>query len=252
MTTPMTLAGKQVLITGASSGIGRAIAVLAGQLGAKVILVARREAELQQTAAQTPAPSVCYSYDLQDIEQIPRLLAEIIATHGPLDGFVHSAGISTTIGLRALRISMVEKSMRVNFYAFLEIMRAITKKGCFNEGLSVVGISSIAALQGNTGKTIYCATKAAMDAAIRCLAKELAPKVIRVNSVAPALIETDIYKSIMGRVEESAKVQEIISRQYLGIGEPLDVANMVVFLLSPAAKFITGATIPLDGGRLSS
>lgn len=252
MINPLDLSGRTILITGASSGIGRTTAILLSQLGGKCVLVARREDELRKTAEQMANEVAIYPFDLEQTDAIPALIDEIVEANGPLDGFVHSAGISITTALRAMQPSMIEKSMRVNFYSFLEVVKQISKPSRFREGMSVVGISSMASLQGNTGKTLYCASKAALDAAVRCLAKELAPKRIRVNSVAPALIRTDIYEQLMARAADSEQVQAVLARQYLGIGEPEDVAHMVAYLLSPVSKFVTGATLPLDGGRLSS
>jgi len=243
---------KTILITGASSGIGRTTALLLDQLGAKCILVARREKELNQTADDMKNAARVYPFDLEKVESIAQWISQIIEENGPLDGYVHCAGIAITSALRGIQLSMLDKSMRINFYSFLEIIKQISRPGQFNENMSIVGISSIAAQQGNSGKTIYSATKAAMDAAVRCLAKELTRKKIRVNSVAPALIHTEIYDNLMERAADSEQVQAVLSRQYLGLGEPVDVANMAVFLLSPASKFTTGATLPVDGGRLSS
>ena len=104
---------------------------------------------------------------------------------------------------------------------------------------------------GNSSKTAYCASKAAMDAAVRCMAKELANKHIRVNTVAPSFIETDIYDSFLEKGEGSKDVELTMARQYLGLGQPSDVANLTAFLLSEASRFITGSTIGVDGGKLS-
>lgn len=252
MKNPLDLTGKTILVSGASSGIGRATAILLSQLGARCILVARREEELLVTAESMSTEAKCYPFDLEKVEIIGELLKEIIADGGALDGFVHSAGISTTVALRALPLKTIEKSMRINFYSFLEIVKHISKPGNFNKGLSIVAISSIAALQGNSGKTLYCATKAALDASIRCLAKELSNKKIRVNGVAPALIRTAIVENLESHASDLQQLNGIIARQYMGLGEPVDVANMVAYLLSTASKFITGTIVPLDGGRLSS
>ncbi len=246
------LTGKTILVTGASSGIGRAVAILISELGAKGILIARREDQLRESVDRMAGVAAWYSADLQDVDGIDGLMSRIITEHGPLDGFVHSAGISTTVALRALTMNMMEKSMRLNFYSFLEIARCITRKNCFNPPMSIVAISSLGAVQGRAGGTIYCASKAALDASVRCLARELAPKMIRVNSVAPALIKTAMYNDLRDRLKQSEQVQNVVDRQYMGVGEPEDVANIVCYLLSSAAKYVTGASIPLDGGRLTT
>lgn len=252
MKNPFDLTARKILITGASSGIGRATAVLLSQLGAQCILVARREDELKKTADLMSTAGVYYSFDLEQIEGIGDFIRVVVQDIGKIDGFVHSAGIPSTVALRAITLPMAEKIMRINFYAFIELAKQISRPSNFEKGLSIVGISSVSASQGNSGKTLYCASKAALDAAVRCMAKELYPKQIRVNTVAPALIRTQIYDQLVGRLADSEQLQSVVMRQYVGIGEPIDVANMVAYLLSPLAKFITGATISLDGGRLSS
>jgi NAD(P)-dependent dehydrogenase (short-subunit alcohol dehydrogenase family) len=142
--------------------------------------------------------------------------------------------------------------MDINFGSFIEMVRCLTKRKRFNEGMSIVGVSSVAAQQGNQTKTVYAASKAAMDAAVRCLGKELAPKDIRINTIAPALIKTAIFDELKESNVGATDTENVIARQYLGIGEPNDVANMIAYLLSRASRFISGSTIAVDGGRLSS
>lgn len=247
------LKGKQVLVTGASSGIGKEIAVLLDRLEAKTILVARRDENLQQIVAELQNTESCYyAADLSELDTIEGLIKQIVAEHGPLDGFVHSAGISSSRPLKMIKPAVLDQVMKINFYSFVELCRCITVRKRFSEtGCNIVGISSTASILGNSSKTAYCASKAAMDAAVRCMAKELANKHIRVNTVAPAFIETDIYSSFLEKGEGSEDVEITMARQYLGLGQPLDVANTVAFLLSEASRFITGATIGVDGGKLS-
>jgi len=140
--------------------------------------------------------------------------------------------------------------MNINFGSFIEMVRCITKKNNFNENLSIVGVSSIASVRGGTSVTAYAASKAAMDGAVRCLAKELAPKKIRVNTVVPAQINTPAYAELM-RMNNNAEDQTLV-RQYLGLGEAVDVANVIAFLLGENSRFISGSAIPVDGGFLSS
>ena len=124
-----------------------------------------------------------------------------------------------------------------------------TKKNQFNPGLSIISISSISSTVGGSGVTIYAASKAAIDAAIRCLAKELHKKNIRINSVISGQINTEAYKDLMN--SKTDKIDQVLDRQYLGLGEPEDVANVILFLLSENSKFITGSSVPADGGFLS-
>ncbi len=247
------LAEKKILVTGASSGIGAETAVLCSQLGAKVVLVARREDKLQEVMMKLKSDGHRYfAFDLSYVDEIEGFIKSLISEVGPLDGFVHSAGIGSTRPLKMIKPAHLRDVLYINFYSIVEIVRCITKKNCFNLGMSIVGISSVASSQGNQAKTAYCASKAAMDAVVRCFAKELAPNNIRANTVCPGMINTDIYDKFKDNAGDSYDAEVRMYRQYLGLGEPEDVANMIAFLLSDAARLITGSNIGVDGGMLSS
>ena len=247
------LNGKKILITGASSGMGAETAKLCSQLGAKLVLVARREEKLQEVLGQLEGEGHrYYAFDLSKVDEIEDFIKNLIAETGPLDGYVHSAGISSTRPLKMIKPNILREVMEINFNSFVEITRCITKRKSFNPGLSIVGISSISSTLGNQTKTAYCASKAAMDAVVRCFAKELAPNGIRANTVCPGMIDTAIYEKFKDNAGDSYDAKMRMDRQYLGLGKPLDVANMIVFLLSDASRLITGANIGVDGGMLSS
>ena len=180
------------------------------------------------------------------------MIQNIVLENGPIDGFVHSAGVGAARPLKMLKPRHLKDVMDVNFSSFIELSRCLTKQGNYNSGLSIVAISSISSILGNQSKTAYCASKAALDAAIRCIAKEFHMKGVRANSVLPGLVRTKLYDAFSEYSQDSEDAKSIIERQYLGLGEPIDVANLVVFLLSDLAKFITGTSIPIDGGRTSS
>ena len=247
------LSGKTILVTGASSGMGAETARLCSQLGARVILIARREEKLREVMAGLEGEGhAMFPFDLSRVDEIEGFIKGVIAQAGPLDGFVHSAGIPGTRPLKLFKPTALREVMDINFSAFVEIVRCITKRNAFREGMSIVGISSVSSKIGSLGKTGYCASKAAMDAAARCMAKELAPNGIRANTVCPGLIETAIFQTFKDIAGNSQDAQAKLDRQYLGLGQPIDVANMVVFLLSDASRMITGANIGVDGGMLSS
>jgi len=244
--------GKKFLITGGSSGIGLEAARVLAEYGASVCLVSRSREKLESAVASLKGSGhVFYPCDLETIGEINPLLEKVVAEFGKLDGFVHSAGQSTTIGLRALKIEKLAQQMAINFYSFVEILKIVSKPDRFNPPMAVVAVSSIASLQGNRGKAIYCATKAALDASIRCFAKELADKNIRVNSVAPGLVETEILEDLICRGGSSSNLKSVIDRQYLGIAKPRQIATVIAFLLSDLSSFMTGLTVPVDGGRLT-
>ena len=194
-----------------------------------------------------------YLYDLSNIAGIEPLIAQIVAEAGPLDGFVHCAGAAQrTLPLRVLKPATLQSSMDLYLNAFVEMTRCITKKNHFSAGLSIVGISSVFSMIGAAARTDYCVSKAAVNAAVRCFAKELAPQSVRANAVCPGMIDTarlSRYNNISGQSEAAKGFTE---RQYLGIGEPIDIANVIAFLLSDASRLITGQSIVVDGGILSN
>ncbi len=243
--------GKRILVTGASSGIGAAVSKLLADSGAEVIMVARNEEKLAAKADELGIEKH-YSVDLGDVPSLAASVETIIKECGPLDGFVHSAGVGTVRPIKMCTYDFMKSLMDVNFFSFVEIVRIVTKKKNFNEGLSIVGISSVASHEGNQSKTAYCASKAAMDGAIRCLAKELSPKKIRVNSVMPGITRTSIYDQIMDNGGDSEDLKGILQRQYLGICEPENIAFAAAYLLSEEANYITGTSLAVDSGRLSS
>lgn len=248
------LTGKRVIIAGASSGIGRQTAITLSEVGADVVLIARRENLLQELMTHlTGNGHSYYCADLSLLDLIEPLIKQIVKEHGPIDGFVYSVGISKTTPLKLATPEKVKNMFDINFYPFFELTRQICKKGRYNEGLRIVGISSIASVRGNKAQELYAMTKAAMDATTRCLAQELADKGICLNTVAPAMIYTDMYnKYVTNFGEESEATQDMLKRQYLGLGKAEDVANAIAFLVSPAARFITGIMLPVDGGRTAS
>ena len=242
---------KKILVTGASSGIGASISKLLKESGAEVIMVAKNPEKLEQKANELGIPFF-YSFDLSDVQNIEQSIDDIIKDRGPLDGFVHSAGIGTVRPIKMCTYDFMKTVMDINFFSFVEIIRVISKKKNFTPGMSIVGISSVASLEGNQSKTAYCASKAAMDSAIRCLAKELSSKGIRVNSVMPGITRTEIMNSILDVGEGSEDLKSVFQRQYRGICEPENIAMTVAFLLSEEAYYTTGSTIAVDSGRLSS
>ena len=238
---------------GASSGIGAQTAITLSERGAKVILAARREDKLREVMAQhAPGEHACHRLDVSDIDSIAGVIDGIVKEHGKLDGMVYAAGIGGDLPLNMLIPEKVRRIFQTNFFGFIEVTRQVTKKGRYNEAARIVAISSAAALCGDKSHTAYSASKAAIDASVRCIAKEIAPKGICINTVAPSLIQTDLVDGYMEtNGAESDGVTQALRRQYLGIGKTTDVANAICFLLSSEARFITGVTLPVDGGSTS-
>jgi len=248
MNNPMNLSGKTILITGASDGIGKATAILASQLGASIVMVARSEEKLEHAMNELEGNNHSwYSYNLKEIEGIEKFVKRIIDANGPLNGFVHCAGISGMRPLKMTNYIFLQDMMLINFYSFVEICRCISKKGNYQEGMSIVGMSSVAGIKGFKGQIAYSATKAAMDGAIRSMSKELADKKIRINSVIACMIKTNMYERYKNQTGKD--LDDIRFSIYsLGIGDPLDIANAITYLLSDCSRIITGTGWVIDSG----
>lgn len=245
------LSDKKYLVTGASSGIGRATAIMISQLGGTVICVGRNSEELERTMKELESITghMSFEFDLANTGSIAGLLNEVVSIDKrKLNGFVHCAGISPIWPLRTIDYNKMDYVMRVNFYSFIELTKSFSSKN-ISDGGSIVSISSTASLTGEKCQTIYAASKAAMDSAVTCLAQEICNKGIRINTIRPGLIETPMTTNFSKNVDNNF-LQTQIDKQLLGIGKPEDIASMVVFLLSDAAKFITGHSYFVDGGRL--
>ena len=248
------LSGRRILVVGASSGIGRAVAVLLSRLGAVSFCAARREEMLKETLGLLEGEGHrYYKLDVEQSDAIEIQVKRIVEENGPLNGLVYCADITGARPLSMTRFVDFDKVLKVNLYGFVEIVRSCSKKGRFCQGMSIVGVSSVASVIGNKGGIAYSASKAGMDAVVRCLAKELAKKKIRINTVLPGNVDTEmlyarrqIDKQI--RIENQARTQ----RQYLGDIQPEDIAAAIVFLLSEASGFMTGIRLPVDGGFLSN
>ena len=238
------LTNKKIVVTGASSGIGRAVCILLSQLGAKVMLTGRKEEELSNTLEQMAGEGhCCFPYDLSDLDNIGSLIGDIVDSDGKkLDGLVHCAGISVRAPIRNLDYAKMDAVMKINFYAFVELVKQYAHKN--SNGGSIVGISSYAAINGAKGQTMYAASKAALDAAVISMSKELYKKQIRINSVRPGFVNTAMYENSKKQLGNDKLGED----QLLGVGEPEDVANLIAFLLSDASRFITGSNYLINGG----
>lgn len=239
------LKNKTILITGASSGIGRAAAVLCDMAGATVILSGRNEEELKKTQSLLTNKSTFFSADLGEENSINRLVSMVPA----LDGFVHCAGIISPFPVKFLKSKHINEIFSINFNSSVLMSSGLLGSKKLNNGASVIFISSVSAEHPYTGGSMYTASKAALEAFARGFALESSSKKIRVNTLAPALVRTKIL-DLSEEMYSKEELKNIESQYPLGIGEPEDVANAIVFLLSDASKWITGTTIKMDGGLL--
>ena len=250
---PFQLFGKQILITGASSGIGRACAVLFAGRGASLCLLGRDRNRLKETLSITGNPHNHHavSVDITDYEGIADAVRSVTQERGPFSGIVNCAGISTTLPLNATTEEKMDHFIKTNVIGPLSLTKQILRPGNFApEGGSIVFISSIMGVAGDKGKTLYSLTKGAIISSVRSLAIERAGKSIRVNAISPGVVDSPMSrKAVYSQADEA--LNRIKQLHPLGLGEPIDVANACLFLISDASKWITGTNLIVDGGYLA-
>ncbi len=248
MLNPMDLTGRTVLVTGASSGIGRATSVLLAKLGAKLILVGRNEERLRETAQMLDGASHRLEvFDLEQLEAISPWMKRLAHEEGALTGLVHSAGVHLALPLKYMETAKLESVMRVNFVAAVSLAKAFRQKSVVAPPASIVFLSSVVGLVGQAGLSAYCASKGALLAVARSLALELAAEGIRVNCVAPAIVRTHMVEELERSLTEE-QFAAIEAMHPLGIGRPEDVAQAIAFLLADTGRWITGTALVVDGG----
>jgi NAD(P)-dependent dehydrogenase (short-subunit alcohol dehydrogenase family) len=241
-------AGRRILVTGASSGLGQAAAMLLAQCGAELILVGRDEGRLQQTEGSLKAGNhQVRSADLTDADKAAELVQRVASEGGPLHGIFHSAGTTLVLPVRLTKSHHLNDLFGAAVFGALGVARAAAKKNVVADGGSVVFMSSISSLRGRPGMVGYSAAKAATDGMVRALATELAPRKIRANSIVAGAVETQMHQDFVESVDE-ATVAAYRDLHLLGFGRPRDIANAVAFLLSDAARWITGTNLMVDGG----
>ena len=248
MNNPFSLEGKNIIVTGASSGIGRQCAINCSRMGATVALIGRDESRLQDTLSQMEGKGhlVC-PVDLNQLENIKLLVQDVVSKLGPLDGFIHSAGIEKTLPIKSLKPSDYEDIIRVNTLSAFEFVRYFCGSKNFNQGGSMVIISSITSVIGRVGVSAYAASKGAIVSAVKTMALELAKRNVRINAVSPGTVLTPLMQSYLSQITEEER-QKRVEGFPLGLGEPTDIANACVFLLSDASRWITGQNLIVDGG----
>lgn len=248
MFNPFSLKEKTIIVTGASSGIGRQCAIDCSKMGAKVILIARNQERLEETLASLDNNDhQVYSYDLTQIDGIKELVNTIVSSNGKIDGLIHAAGIEITKPIKLLESSDYEMIYRTNNLSGFELMRQLSSIKNMNKGGSIIFISSITAIIGRSGVAAYAASKGAMISATKSFALELAKRQIRVNCISPGTILTPMMQNYLNGLDDASR-QKRIDGFPLGLGETTDISNACIYLLSDASRWITGQNIIIDGG----
>lgn len=240
---PFSLEGKTILVTGASSGIGRGIAVACSKTGGQVIINGRNEEKLKETLSlmEGTANSIVAG-DLTSFSMLPALVAEL----PKLDGVVHCAGIGERTLCKMVQENELDRMMNINFKAPVMLQTELLKQKKLNKGGSIVFVASIAQESPSIGNALYAASKGAIISYAQCLQLELAPRLIRVNCISPAMVWTDlIFKG--GITEEQLREDE---KKYplKRYGRPEDIANLAIYLLSDASAWMTGSNVKITGG----
>jgi len=240
---------RWVFVSGASSGLGRAVAVELARHGARVVLSGRDPGRLDQTAAMLGgADHRILALDLARLDEITTSVLKLRESTGPIYGLCHAAGTVQTRPLQANSPDVVREQLSVNLLAALELARALCRRDVMTEEEgSLLLVSSAYGHVGVAGQIAYCASKGALCAAARAMAIELARRRIRVNTLSPGLVLTQMTEQALG-VLSAEHVERIKAAHPLGIGTPEDVARAAVFMLAPSSRWITGADLAIDGG----
>lgn len=249
MQSKYSLKSRNILITGASSGIGRQCAISCSRMGAQLVLIALEKDKLEETISLLEGNDhLFYPQDITEYDKLEPIIKEAVVKIGPFHGFIHSAGIGMSRPLKVLKAENYEKVIAINAIAGFELIRILSKiKYMPSEGASYVLISSVMGALGDVGNVAYCSSKGALLSAGKAMALELAPKKIRVNCVLPGVVETEMSLQLFKNISEESK-NSILKMHPLGLGKPEDVANACIFLLSDASRWITGTNFYVDGG----
>ena len=240
---PFSLEGKTILVTGASSGIGRGIAVACSKIGARVVVNGRNSQKLQETLSLMEGDG--HSAAVGDLANYETLV-ELVSALPKLDGIVHCAGIGERTLCKSVKEEDIDKMMSVNFKAPVLLQSEILRQKKINKGGSIVFVASISNDSPSVGNGLYAASKGALISYAKCLQLELAPRMIRVNCISPAMVWTDlIFKGGLTEAELHEDEQKYPLKRY---GQPEDVAYLAIYLLSDASAWMTGSNIKITGG----
>ncbi len=242
------LKNKIALVTGGGTGLGLAISKKLASIGMRLVIVGRNADTLNAAQQQLGEDASAFVYDLSDITGIPHLVERIEKQVGPIDVLVNNSGIHLKKDLWEVTDDEYQNVITINQNAVFVMSREVGKRMQERQSGNIIMISSMASIYGIPKVSAYTASKAAVEGMTRALAVELSPMGIRVNCVAPGFIKTDMSSKALDA--DPSRKERVLSRTPLNrLGEPDDIANAVLFLVSDAAKYITGVVLPVDGGN---
>lgn len=243
MYNPFTLEGKTILVTGASSGIGRGIAIDTSKMGANVYITARNENRLNETFSNMNGDlGGIIPAELTNERNIDKLVENLPS----LDGVVLCAGIVKTMPVKNITDLAIDEIFKVNIISEIQLLSRLLKKKKLNKGSSIVIISSVSTFNVKIGNSLYSATKGAANAFAKAMALEVAKQKMRVNCIQPGFIPSSILNQ--SGIEQDEYLKWYAERHPLGFGKPSDIANACIYLLSDAAQWVTGSILTIDGG----
>ena len=247
---PFSLYGKNIVISGAASGIARQCAIDCSKMGANLILLDLNGPGLEETMTMIERPKDHFyaEVNLTDCARISEVVADGVSKVGKINGLLNCAGISTTLPLNSVKDDLLDKFFRVNVFSAYFLTKEVCKRACLSdEGASVVFFSSVAGSFGEAGKSVYGMTKGALLSATKSLAVELARKRVRVNSISPGVIITPINQNLP-HIADPEKRAILEEDHLLGLGKTTDISYACIYLLSDASRWVTGTNFFIDGG----
>lgn len=237
---------RNILVTGATQGIGYGVATSLLQKGTNVILVGRNEEKLLQLKNQFPAHAYPYVFDLYNTQDIESIFMFCKENGLQLNGMVHAAGRSLDLPIKSVDVEEMESGMRINYFSYVQLARYFSLKKYSVNGASIVAFSSLASFLCEKGMSQYASSKAAINAFTKTLSYELLKRNIRVNAIAPGYVDTDMTRSCFNCIEGFEEM--MLQKQPWGMIPVSQIVELVEFLLSERSQYITGAIIPVSAG----
>jgi len=246
---------KWIVVTGASSGIGKELSTMLLEQGYSVVLTARNRDTLEKVGCEESVSKTSnfqlIPWDLSELDSLKEYASIVHDKVGPINGFVHCAGIQKTIPMSLTKKKILNEVFTINTFSAMQLISFFSRKGFFQEfNTSFILISSLATHEGSIGQSIYAASKGSLEGYLSSAAAELIKKGIRLNIVIPGIVKTKMVENYILHLNH-AQLSSIQNGYPLGFGNPIDIAYMIEYLLSKKSRWITGQSFVIDGGHLS-